>query len=398
MSILLAEDDLLSQQLLESLLTRWNYEVSVHNDGASALSELRQPGPPRIVILDWMMPGMDGIEVCRLLRAEQRPHYVIMLTYRNQTDDLITALDAGADDFVNKPFHPGELKARLGVGNRIVELERQLEQKNRDLLLETQELHELVEERAQQMVHADRMATLGQLAAGVAHELNNPLTFIAGNIQTLELYWRRSTEHGVFNQAPDEYHQYFQDIPDVIADMRKGIDRVSNIITGLRSYARRGTKTSSRCRIDVCLEQAEGLCRNRLKRGLHITHHIDEAIPALLGDETQLIQVLVNLLNNAVDAVEKVPAPTITISIRQQDRELVCDISDNGHGIDPLQLDHIFEPFVTSKEQGRGTGLGLSIVKRIVEEHGGSIRCRNQATGGACFSVRLPLPDTGPAS
>ena len=135
MRILIADDNDVSRALLEETLLGWGHEVVVTRDGAGALQELRRPGAPSLAILDWMMPEIDGLEVCRRVRQEpeRRALHILLLTGRDQTEDLIAGLDAGADDYVTKPFDQGELKARLQVGIRLVELQEALAHRVIDL-------------------------------------------------------------------------------------------------------------------------------------------------------------------------------------------------------------------------------------------------------------------------
>jgi len=128
MRILVADDNPVFQTVLRAMLTQWGYDVVVANDGDEALRRLQEDSAPRLAILDWLMPGMDGIDVCRCLRANHRtPYtYVLILTSKAGTEDLVAALDAGADDYVTKPFKSGELRARLRAGCRILELEEKV--------------------------------------------------------------------------------------------------------------------------------------------------------------------------------------------------------------------------------------------------------------------------------
>ena len=128
MRILIAEDDPVSGRRLEAMLAQWGYEIVAVQDGIEALEQLRRPGAPTLALLDWMMPGMDGIEVCRKVRSENKGEYVyiVLLTAKGNKDDLVRGMEAGADDYVVKPFDSHELKVRLHAGTRIIDLQRQL--------------------------------------------------------------------------------------------------------------------------------------------------------------------------------------------------------------------------------------------------------------------------------
>lgn len=135
MKILIAEDDLISRRLLEATLTKWGYEVAHACDGLAAWEALQQPDAPSLAILDWMMPGLDGVEVCRRIRAIPacQPRYLLLLTAKGDRADIVAGLQAGADDHVAKPFDPGELQARLQVGVRMIQLQRSLNERVQEL-------------------------------------------------------------------------------------------------------------------------------------------------------------------------------------------------------------------------------------------------------------------------
>lgn len=135
MKILIAEDDLVSRRLLEATLTKWGYEVAHACDGLAAWEALQQPNAPSLAILDWMMPGLDGVEVCRRIRAipARQPLYLILLTAKGARADIVAGLQAGADDYVAKPFDPEELQARLQVGVRMIQLQRSLSDRVQEL-------------------------------------------------------------------------------------------------------------------------------------------------------------------------------------------------------------------------------------------------------------------------
>lgn len=135
MKILIAEDDAVSRRLLQATLTKWGHEVVVTASGTEAWAALQQPAAPALLILDWLMPGLDGVEICRRLRAQEslRSSYVILLTSRNSKEDIVQGLEAGADDYVTKPFDHAELRARVRVGERVVRLQTVLSERVNEL-------------------------------------------------------------------------------------------------------------------------------------------------------------------------------------------------------------------------------------------------------------------------
>jgi two-component system NtrC family sensor kinase len=176
MKILIAEDDPVSRRLLQSYLERWGHEVVTAQDGAAAWA-LFQSGDFPIVISDWMMPELDGLELIRRVRSFPRPGYVyaILLTARAQKEDIVQGMEAGADDFLTKPFDRDELRVRLRAGERIIHLEQSLAEQNRAL-----------REAQAALVQSEKLASLGQLAAGMAHEINNPIAYVSNNLAVLQ--------------------------------------------------------------------------------------------------------------------------------------------------------------------------------------------------------------------
>ncbi|MBW1821125.1 MAG: response regulator, partial [Deltaproteobacteria bacterium] len=171
MKILIVEDDPVSQKLLEKIVRREGYDAILANNGKSAWRIVKKEKVD-MVITDWMMPEMDGLKLCRKIRQANLPRYVyiISLTAKDQAEDAVAALDAGADDYIRKPFNSDELKARILAGKRIIELEDSQKKANAQLL------------------QSEKMVFIGQLAAGVAREINNPTGFVSSNLKTLTDY------------------------------------------------------------------------------------------------------------------------------------------------------------------------------------------------------------------
>lgn len=399
MKVLIADDDAATRLLLSSMLSRWGHQVVQAANGDDAWAILQEVDPPRVAVLDWVMPGLTGIAICKLLAHRRNAHftYVMLLTSKAEREDMVEALEAGAHDFLVKPVDPSELKGRLGVGVRILQYEHALALKNRELERYTLHLEALAQERAKQLVHADRMATLGMMSAGIAHEINNPASFISGNLQTLERFWPelKQTMEEVLPSAEetraDRLRFILEEMPKLVAGMRNGVSRISRIVKGLKIFAHQDAGEQKPCDINECIAQALELCNNRLKAKVAVEAHYAEDMPLVVGDMQQLEQVFVNLIVNGADALEDRPEARLVLSTSHDDSAIRVTVQDNGRGIPERILKDIWKPFYTTKEVGKGTGLGLPIVMGIVESHKGTITVENIEPNGARFTVTLPL-------
>lgn len=399
MKILIAEDDAVSRRLLQTYLTQWGHEVTQTTNGAAAW-ELCEYGDFPIVISDWMMPEMDGLELVRRIRSQVRPHYIytILLTARTQKQDVVAGMDAGADDFISKPFHYGELRVRLREGERIIRLERSLADQNRTL-----------QETQAALVQSEKLAGLGQLAAGMAHEINNPIAFVSNNLSVLrrdvsgalrllDLYRAsRSIWEAIAPEAASEASKFEMEIDllylqenlgRLFDQSLHGLNRVAEIVRNLRDFARLDEAEFEESDIETCLLATIGMLNHELSaKSIRLETHLSSR-RRILCHARKLNQVFHNLLLNAIQACAN--EGRIEVRSRSEDDCIVVEFIDDGCGIDPEQLPHVFEPFYTTKQVGQGRGLGLSVGYGIVHDHGGSISVESEVGKGSTFRVRLP--------
>ena len=228
-----------------------------------------------------------------------------------------------------------------------------------------------------QLIQSEKMAAVGQLVSGVAHELNNPLTSVAGLAEFL-------LEQPVPSERDREH----------LRVIREQADRATQIVRNLLTFARKGPAEVERYQLNELVERTVSLVgfEARLQE-ITIDVTLDPALPALLGDRYQIQQVVLNLVTNAIQAVRTNPparARRVRIATLLQDDLVTLRVADSGPGIDAALLPHIFTPFVTTKDPGQGTGLGLSISYRILEGHGGSLGVERPDEGGAVFVMQLP--------
>lgn len=399
--VLIAEDLRSSRLVVERMLLKWGYEPVTCENGLEAKEAIARPDGPRIAILDWIMPEMTGPEVCHWIASEFGTFvYTILLTSKGDQEALIEGLTRGAHAFITKPAKPAELVTYIRVGERIVAYEQELALKNAELARYAAQMEVLAEERARQLVHADRMVTLGVMSAGIAHEVNNSTTMLSGNVQTLERFWPLVEDAVVQTMdrgAADERIPFIlEEVPRILAGMRNGVGRVTKIVRGLKTFAHRDENADmERCQINDSIHTAIELCENALKRTARVELQLAPNLPETMATRHQLEQVFVNMIVNACDAIRPMAPGVITIRSLREGKCIIIVFEDTGPGIPEEIMAKIWDPFYTTKGVGKGTGLGLSISLGIIENHGGTYAVENGPKGGARFTIRLPLRDGG---
>lgn len=385
----MADDDSTSRIMLRLILEKWGYQVALCSDGHEALEALAATDGPRLALLDWMMPGMDGVQTCRRLREEfgSRNYYVILVTARAEDTDVISALRSGADDYVSKPFSPTILQARIEVGIRTLEMQHTIREY-------ATRMQQLADSRAAQLVHADRMASLGLLSASVAHEINNPASFLAVNVRTIQDLWPAVASS--LGPSPSEADKaradaLAEEMPSILREMEDGLSRIRLITSELRSFSRTGQGSVAPLDLAESLRKALRICSIQLNGKVEVATRVPEGLPKVVADATKLEQVFVNLVMNAADAMEESPLRELSISAERTDSVIELRFRDSGPGVPDDKAESLFQPFFTTKPAGKGTGLGLYISRGIVEEFGGTLRLEPPSSRGASFLVTLPV-------
>ncbi|MFA5903740.1 MAG: ATP-binding protein [Desulfobacula sp.] len=423
MKILIAEDDYVSRLLVKKAVTKMGHDVIEAENGLLAWQSFLDQTPD-MIISDWMMPEMDGITLCRNIRSSGRKTYayIILLTAKDRITDLVEVFEAGADDYIIKPFKPDELRSRLKTGERIIALERDHHRLQEELMLQNRKLDSTLEElkaTQAQILQSEKMASIGQLAAGVAHEINNPIGFIGSNLDALSGYMTDVTELISLYQGltlslkeqdraaadPDiedrvkaisefeeriEIDYLKQDIPDLLKDCKEGTQRVGKIVADLKFFAHPGQDRKMAVDINKCLDSTLNVAHNELKYKAEVIREFGE-IPAVEGFPQKLNQVFMNILVNAAQAIDQ--KGEVRVRTEKDGEDVVISISDTGCGIKEEHLAKIFDPFFTTKEVGKGTGLGMNIAYNIVRDHGGTINIQSTFGEGTTFTVRLPGND-----
>jgi signal transduction histidine kinase len=411
--ILVCEDNADMRRLLRDLIGR-EFRVRVAASGREGLEQVRERIPD-LVLTDVMMPEMSGTELCRALKAEPatRGIPVVLVTSKAEREMKIEGLELGADDYVTKPFHPRELLARVRSLVKLRRLQAELEQSNARLQSTNAELAAALEElRATgvQLVQAERLAAVGELAAGVAHEVNNPMNFSLnalralrgqvgevieaarelGALETVDAdAWRAEVEK---LRGRLDVSDVGEELIELVGIMEEGLDRTQRLVGDLRDFASPGE--GRRADVDLArgLRTTIQLVSHALQRlRVEIHSELPERLPPIVADARALNQVFLNLLKNAAEAMEG-EGGNVWVETTADTEEVVVRIRDDGPGIDPETRSRIFEPFFTTKQAGRGTGLGLSISHRIVLEHDGRLEVDSERGRGTTFTVALPLP------
>jgi signal transduction histidine kinase len=338
---------------------------------ARGLEPSALPYRPDLVVADVMMPGRSGLEVCRALKSDADPDLsrtpVLLLTAKAELAQRLEGYEQGADDYLVKPFNSKELLARVRVLLRLRALERVLARRNAELSGELSTTRD-------QLIQSEKLSAVGQLAAGVAHEINNPLTSVISFAQLLL--------KGRVSEADR------QRCLELIAS--EG-ERAAKIIRGLLAFARRHTPERSPQDLREILERALELREYALGRASIAVERRYAPVPLVLADPHQLQQVFLNILINAEQALAHRRGGRIAVATEVGDGVARVRIADDGPGIPPEDLPRVFEPFFSTKDVGQGTGLGLSVCYGIVREHQGRIWAESGPGRGATFVVELPL-------
>ncbi len=421
--ILAVDDTPANLRVIADTLSPAGYIVAAVTSGERALKRL-QTYIPDLILLDIQMPGMNGFETCRQIKENPNTASIpiIFVTALSDDESIGKGFALGAVDYITKPFREAEILARvkthLQLRNLTANLEKQVEQRTADL---TRALEEL-QSSQMQLVQQEKMATLGNLVAGVAHEINNPLGFIGGNVEAAQehlqdlldivsLYRENTSVPDTIAEAIADIDPEFiaEDFPKLIASMQSGCDRIHNISTSLRTFSRIDTDKKTEFNLHEGLDSTLLILKYRLKANedrpkIEIIKNYGE-LPEVKCYAGQLNQVFMNILANAIDALEESNAGksfdeikahpnriTINTELSQDKKSVIVGITDNGKGMSEEIRGRIFDRGFTTKRVGKGTGLGMAIAHQIVtEKHGGAIACHSEFGKGTEFIISLPL-------
>ena len=381
-----------------------------------------------ILIMDIMMPFISGIDLLTQLRAETKydDMPIIMLTFVDDIASYQKCFELGAFDYINKPINAIELNARLKVAmeaknssNNLKALVEVTRKQNEEL----KEINAKLTEANFGLIQSEKMAAIGQLAAGIAHEINNPMGFVSSNFDILQKYFHQITEFmdylnnilkdekyvknnlvseiiSVVNEKQEamKIDLIMKELDSLFTDSNIGIQRITEIVKSLRVFARSSRDDEKDTNVLLHLIKSVILItNNELKYVATIVLDVPDDI-ILYCNRIQIGQVFVNLILNAAQAIKsqkREELGSIIISARKIEQELLIKIKDDGPGISEENILKIFDPFFTTKEIGQGTGLGLSIsYDIIVNKHNGIIDVQSELGKGASFTIILPIVTT----
>ena len=367
-TVLIVDDEPVFRNNIAKLLKGRGFEVDQAESGAECLDIIRKK-PADVIVLDVRMPGINGIETLRKIQKMHLKAEVILITGEASAKDGVEGIKAGAFDYLSKPVEIDHLISKiLQAGDKV-----RLEDEHRR---ET----EFRARMEKQMAATERLASLGTLATGMAHEINNPLAIIKQSAKLMRLL----LEHKGQSDMPDE-----PNFNKALTNIEKAVDRAKRITHQLLSFV--GKNESVVTEVDICklIDDALQIIQGAVEdKKIEIVLEIASNLQPVFTDPYKLRQVMTNLLINAAQASDS--GGRIIIIIETTGEDIVLTVRDNGEGIPKENLEKIYEPFFSTKSPGDGTGLGLYVTRGIIDGLNGAIFVESQMGQGACFTVKLP--------
>ncbi|MBU7583248.1 MAG: hybrid sensor histidine kinase/response regulator [Nostoc sp. TH1S01] len=422
--ILIVDDTITNLEIISDALTNAGFCVTTARNGEKALQQI-QDKLPDLILLDVMMPGIDGFETCQKLKTNPLTQDipVIFMTGISDTETKVKGLSLGAVDYITKPCQKEEVLARIKTHLQLRYLTKTLEQRVTARTAELSQALKDLQAYQLQLIQKEKMSALGQLVTGIAHEINNPVSCIHGNldhtanyfnnlIKIIDLYQQNYPEpvsciQAAIAETDLEYMR--SDLPNLITSMKEGVQRIRNICTSLRNFSRPDQDRKVFCNIHNGIDSTIMILKHRLKASkvrpeIEVIRNYGN-LPSVTCFSGQLNQVFMNILTNAIDAleesnigrsyseIERNPNQIwIVTGLSEDKNNAVIRIKDNGVGMSADIQQKIFEHLFTTKAFGQGTGLGLSIAHQIiVEKHKGKLDVYSVPGKGSEFTITIPI-------
>jgi len=380
-----------------------------------------------IILLDIIMPRITGIDILKMIRSNEKYNDIQIIMFTGLTDktSFKTCFETGANDFINKPIDFTEFIARMNASVKARKNIVALKEMNHTITAQYKKLQSVTQKLKDtqfNLIQREKLAALGEIAAGIAHEINNPMGFISSNLDTMNHYLQKISKliiiyrnfvqlisdetidratlikekvaiENIERQQKIDF--ILDDLATVIQESSEGADRVAKIVQSLRNLERTGTENEMTYN-DFSEITAEALLI--VKHEIQFVAHLNKEIEGplyILCNKSEIGQVLLNILLNALQAIKNQPTDTLgnlTITATATDEYVICKISDDGPGIKEEYLSRIFDPFFTTKEVGSGVGLGLSVAYDIVvKKHHGDLLVDSEPSKGTTFTIKLPI-------
>ncbi len=369
--ILLADDEDDIREILDIVLTDMGYEVITAKDGEEAIALFKKEVPP-IVLTDIKMPGIDGIEVLKTVKAEYPDTEVIMITGHGDMELAIKSLKYEASDFIQKPINDDILEIALKQAVERLTLKYQLK-------MYTENLEKLVEEKTRRLIESERMAAVGQTAAGLAHAIKNITGGLAGGMYVLDKGFELNNK------------DYLQKGWEMV---KGNVNKINNLSLDLLNFAKEKESDYKECNPNLPAKEVYDLMKARAEEyGIEFVFEPDQGLPPVMMDQGKIHRVLLNLVTNSIYACTLPGCSGQRIVMRtknHKNKAVIYEVEDNGYGMDENTKKKLFKTFFSTKGYD-GTGLGLMISKKLIEDHKGEIRVKSEKGKGTNFSIYIPF-------
>jgi len=429
MRILIVDDDKFNLTIVKDYIKKSSIECEVTiRDDPTEVERLMEENNFDIVILDIVMPKMDGIDVLKQIRAnsEYNNVQILMLTFLTDSDSFKKCFENGADDYINKPINEVEFFARFKAAVKtrnnalmLKDMFERIKKQNKDL----KELNKTLKDTQFHMIQKEKLAAIGELAAGVAHEINNPLGYLGSNLETLSNFVLRIQKiikeyiHLIENidlkekiiekadiseivlnikdmEKKLKINFVMAELGEIIKDSTDGVNRVSKIVKSLQNFAKTGFDDEMDINdLNMIIDEAILILNGDLKNVATIEKKYG-IIPQVLCNKSQIGQVILSLITNSLQAIKsqnRLDGEIIIETFKEKDM-VCCEICDDGPGIEEDILNKIFDPFFTTKEVGSATGVGLSISHDIiVKKYNGEFNVKSIPGKKTIFTFKFPV-------